>query len=81
MDGSVSNPFGCPENVWRAMLGQIDEEQVVLRAVISIGPSRIQWMGSPKRGKGYVAFKEAETCWALDGERATVGELVEGARD
>ncbi len=74
------NPFGCPPSVYRAMQDPLAGTLApLLVAVKKLGPKRVQWGGQGKVGLFYT-ISVSNTCWLLDGRRATHGELLKAAK-
>lgn len=69
------NNFHCPSSVFRAMRESVTP---LLRAVFVLGPERVQWAGQPMKSEN--ADRNSLTCWALDGKRATQGQLLDAAK-
>jgi hypothetical protein len=74
---TIANPFHCPAPVHQAMRELMSP---LLCAVLTMGPARVQWLGTPAGTHGARTDRESPTCWALDGRRATQGEILAAAR-
>lgn len=73
----MTNPFNCPEPVYKAMQTATCVTPVLL-AVRTIGPSRVQWLGSDFNKLPVPAGQEP-TCWSLDGARVTYEHILGAA--
>lgn len=63
--------FGAPSSILEAMKSAVQETCPALVAVRLIGQERCRWApGIPPAGM---------TCWLLDGEPASVGDLLRAA--
>lgn len=68
----TSKAYGCPEHIAAVILsGGLP----MLRAVRSLGPERVRWIGGPAPNCNDRSQERSLTCWALDGKRATQAEL------
>lgn len=76
----MPSPFGCSDT-----LAEIIEDESggdMLRAIKRLGPGRVQFIGSERRmnvGRAKQATEDMLTAWALDGRRATAGEICRAA--
>lgn len=79
----MSNPYGCPARLFEIIdSGTRFERGDMLTAIAVLGPSRVQFIGSERRmnvGRAKQATEDMLTAWALDGRRATVGEICRAA--
>lgn len=75
---TAGNPYGCP-----APLFEIIEDGTgtdMLRAIKRLGPGRMQFIpGKAPAVCSATATDRMLTTWALDGRRATVGEICRAA--
>ena len=71
--------YGAPPKI-EALLTQHCETFPILLAVQRLGPGRVQYLEGRAPNNGNSGFRNHQTCWALDGKRATLAEL-RGAAD
>ena len=78
MAGSSDNDYGCPDAVYKLMYNSVLCTQL-LRAVRSLGPTRVRWYSETVPIKG----GERQHCpvaWCLDGEPTTERKLLDAAK-
>lgn len=76
----MTNPFGCPDSVYYAM--QVSPAPELLRAVLFLGPNRVQWNPDPIVGKAQIGDGKSPVHWrfARRSDHATYGEIIDAAR-
>lgn len=80
---TAGNPYGCPAPLFEIIeAGEWFERGDMLTAIKKLGPERVQYIGCERRvhvGRAKQSTEGLPTAWALDGRRATVGEICRAA--
>jgi hypothetical protein len=72
----MSNPFGCPNNLFDLMMSEDAPVHFpMLHAIRVLGPNRVQYAPLTKKGAGIALAN-----WLLDGKRATDLALIRAAK-
>lgn len=64
----MTNPFNAPDLVYSALQRYTTP---LLQTISALGPARVQWLGSPPG-----INPSNLSCWSLDGQRATIDEIL-----